>query len=211
MEAELYKNSHWSKADKELFFDALHQEKDDDKARYLNAKAAELLVAARKHSLLGAIELCDEAITGYPNKTEISQSYLIRARSYELLGKLKQADSDYEEAYTWSGLVSRDKMDAASQYLEFIVRHKRKKQYDKALLLIQAIERDAFRLIVHDFLRLAGKAVIARRRGKRLYRSANEALKLVQIRKYQNTKDTTGLVDLKRHAFLIDELLKIVK
>ena len=205
-------NSSWSKQEKDYFYYCLHQLTNDMKAHCLNLKAKQLIKTKRKKALLGVVELTKESVEGYPNKSEILRSYLLKAEAEEMLGRVKAADESYSRAMEWLGLISRDKLDAVVDYLTFILRHRLRSRYDEAMKLTEVIEEDVYRLLVHDFVMLAARAILAFRiEKKRRYRTANEALKLVQIRRYRNSDEKTGLVDLEKYDFMISNLLKIVK
>lgn len=160
MSTEWFRRSSWSDHDREEFYARLKRSRSaGKKAQYLRIQAS-YLAQAGYHS--AAIELLDQMIAMYPERTQLAQAHVQKAESLAKLGRVDGAIQEFREALQAERDIPNVRTNAWLDYAWFVVKLELAGFYDEvSRVLMEFRDERGIKLPALEYRYAAVQALLA--------------------------------------------------
>jgi tetratricopeptide (TPR) repeat protein len=207
-----YCKSTWTKDDQDDFFAHLKRSRKSRRAQYLKIQAYYLLESGSSKEIEAALELANLAIREYPEKIFLAELFEQRARCFDKLGSLSEAEENYQMAFDAMRQVPNVRPNIEFSFGLFVIEHTIVRLYGEVIqVLDEFTDRLFFPTTAYYYFGI--KAVIFSRENNQI-EAKSLALKALEA----SDKKFSGLshhpqvgVVIEPDKILHKELLEIVR
>ena len=212
MNADWYRKTTWTKADRERFFRFLGETEENHKSEYLRIQAVYLEKSGNIRYIREAVDLLDILIEKYPDPLQLAQAQLQKATCFEKLALFDQAVESYKESFDAQRLHPAAHTRAVYHFGYFVIRHQKSELYENALEAIHEFYDENDMVFLDNAYRLHASLSIIYEFKKQIYeavRHAKEALDLLERDRFGLMNNPHFAMELKTDKNVDKKLKKI--